>query len=195
MNRTDTLEVRAHEFAAHVHGRINHRRKYTGEPYIAHPEAVAEIVRSVPHDEVMIAAALLHDTREDCGVTNEEIFRRFGLKVASLVDDLTDVSKPTDGNRAVRKEIDRQHTAKASPRAKTIKLADLINNTESIVAHDPWFARTYLREKARLLDVLREGDATLWQQAYELLRAACGSLGVVLEEELAPLAPLGAREG
>ena len=47
--------------------------------------------------------------------------------MAYLVDCLTDVSKPSDGNRAVRKEIDRQHLAKASPKAKTIKLADLID--------------------------------------------------------------------
>ena len=68
--------------------------------------------------------------------------------MAELVDDLTDVSKPQDGNRATRKELDRQHTAKASPDAKTIKLADLISNSRSIMKDDPNFAKVYMKEKA-----------------------------------------------
>jgi (p)ppGpp synthase/HD superfamily hydrolase len=56
----------------------------------------------------------------------------FAKEVVALVEMLTDVSKPEDGNRAVRKEIDRQHTALASPEGKTIKLADLIDNTQSM---------------------------------------------------------------
>ena len=57
----------------------------------------------------------------------------------------------------------------ASARAQTIKLADLINNTSSIVKHDTKFAKVYLREKALLLDVLTRGDITLWRQAKDLL--------------------------
>ena len=96
-----------------------------------------------------------------------------------LVRDLTDVSKPEDGNRAVRKEIDRQHTAQASPQAKTIKLADLISNTVSIVEHDPKFARIYLKEKALLLEVLTEGDPTLYAMATKLLIWAEAELEVL----------------
>jgi hypothetical protein len=82
---------------------------------------------------------------------------------------LTDVSRPEDGNRAARKAIDLAHTAKASPAAKTIKLADLIDNTRSIVERDPDFAKVYLQEKARLLEVLQEGDPTLMAMAREYL--------------------------
>lgn len=163
-----TNEARAQEFATLAHARINHVRKYTGEPYINHPAAVVELVRSVPHTPEMLAAAWLHDVVEDCGVPLDGIERLFGYEVACLVENLTDVSKPSDGTRAVRKEIDRQHTALASPAAKTIKLADLIDNTASIVERDPNFARVYLREKALLLEVLREGDPTLYERA-----AAC----------------------
>lgn len=136
-------------------------RKYTGEPYFSHCEAVANIVRSVCDDENMIAAAYLHDVVEDCGVTIEEIKAKFGEDIASLVSDLTDVSKKSDGKRAVRKEIDRQHTAKASARAKTIKLADLISNCEDIMELDPKFGEIYLAEKELLLEVLTEGNPTL----------------------------------
>lgn len=69
----------------------------------------------------------------------------------------------------LRKAIDREHTAKASPAAKTIKLADLIDNTRSIVKYDPSFAEVYLREKAELLKVLTDGDQTLWSMAKDIL--------------------------
>ena len=67
----------------------------------------------------MLAAALLHDTVEDTGTPLKDIEAEFGPDVASLVEQLTDVSKPEDGDRKTRKEIDRQHIAKASVRAKT----------------------------------------------------------------------------
>lgn len=162
------LEIRAKEFATLAHGRINQRRKFTGEPYINHPAAVAEIVRSVPHTDEMLAAAWLHDTVEDCGIDMDEIHRVFGPQVTELVECLTDVSRIKDGNRATRRAIDRAHTAKASPAAKTIKLADLIDNTHNIVALDPNFAKVYLPEKRLLLAVLKEGDPTLWAQAFAL---------------------------
>ena len=162
------LELKAKSFAAKWHyGQI---RKYTNEPYIVHPAVVAELVRSVPHTAEMICAAWMHDTVEDTGATLAEIEDIFGTDIAGLVEMLTDVSQPKDGNRAARKRIDFEHTAKASPAAKTIKLADLIDNTRSIVVHDPGFARTYLAEKRRLLEVLAEGDATLWVEAKRLVK-------------------------
>lgn len=166
----DNLEKRALAFASKAHGSIDQRRKYTGEPYIVHPRAVAEIVRSVPHTAEMIAAAYLHDVVEDTPVTINEIETQFGPVVAELVGWLTDVSKPSDGNRRKRKHLDVLHTAKAPPYAKTIKLADLIDNTKSIAKHDPGFWQVYRREKLALLDVLKEGDATLWKLAASQTR-------------------------
>lgn len=166
------LEAHAAAFAARAHGAIDQRRKYTNEPYIDHPSAVADLVRSVPHTEEMLAAAWLHDTVEDAGISLNTIADRFGASVAGYVEMLTDVSKPEDGNRAARKAIDLAHSAKASPRGQTIKLADLIDNSRTIVAHDPDFARVYIEEKARLLEVLREGDPTLHAMASEIVALA-----------------------
>ena len=154
--RGSALLEEADAFAAHHHA--GQLRKYVGGPYIAHPRAVARLVRRFTHDEPMVAAALLHDVAEDCGVSLQEIERRFGSDVAGLVRDLTDVSRPQDGNRAKRKSIDRAHTAAASPRAKTIKACDLIHNTASIVRHDPDFAGVYLDEKGQLLPVLHNAS-------------------------------------
>src|ERR1700749_4267236 len=120
------LESDARDFATRAHARVGQVRKYSGAPYIEHPAAVADIVRSVPHTEAMLAAAWLHDTVEDTGTTLDEIRAGFGDEVAELVEMLTDVSRPDDGNRAARKKVDRRHSARASAAAKTIKLADLI---------------------------------------------------------------------
>jgi hypothetical protein len=115
----------------------------------------------------MIAAAWLHDTVEDTPATFRDIEQAFGHDVATLVGELTDISKPSDGNRATRKAIDREHLAAASPRAKTIKLADLIDNCRDICLHDARFARVFLDEMEALLRVLGEGDATLLKRAHK----------------------------
>lgn len=162
------LELFAKQFSTGAHARVNQRRKYTDDPYINHPAAVVELVRSVPHTEVMLAAAWLHDTVEDTDVTLDQVRDLFGEEVAQLVEMLTDVSKPEDGNREARKTLDRAHTSHTSPEAKTIKLADLIDNTRSIVERDPNFAVTYMMEKVLLLQVLRDGDPTLLDMARQL---------------------------
>jgi (p)ppGpp synthase/HD superfamily hydrolase len=165
----NNLEKRARIFATKWHG--DQKRKYTFEPYVTHPMAVAELVKLVPHTEEMVAAAYLHDTREDCAVTDEMIRTEFGDGVADLVGWLTDVSRPEDGNREVRKILDREHTAEAPREAKTIKLADLIDNSKSITKYDPDFAKIYLREKRLLLDeALKDGDPYLWAMADEIVR-------------------------
>lgn len=161
------LESRALAFAKAAHESIDQRRKYTGEPYIVHPMAVAGLVKSVPHSEAMVAAALLHDVVEDTPITIAQVAAEFGDEVATLVAWLTDVSRPEDGNRATRKNLDLEHLRQAPAAAKTIKLADLIDNTHTIKARDPSFWRVYRREKLALLRVLKEGDATLWQRAAE----------------------------
>lgn len=161
-----TLIEKARAFATAAHAAVGQLRKYTFEPYIVHPAEVAALVATVPgHTPEMIAAAWLHDTVEDTGVTIELIRSEFGAEVAELVGWLTDVSRPDHGNRAARKAVDRAHTAGAPAAAQTIKLADLIANTRSIMEHDEKFAVTYLAEKRMLLEVMTKGDPGLMAQA------------------------------
>jgi len=152
---------RAKEFAMAAHNSAQQVRKYTNEPYWVHPAEVAAIVATVPHTDEMLAAAWLHDTVEDTAITNQDIAREFGEEVAKLVGWLTDVSQPGDGNRSHRKQLDREHIANAPAEVHTIKLADLISNTKSIVEHDPEFAKVYLEEKRLLLEVLVKGNLSL----------------------------------
>ena len=156
---------RARVFATAAHAAVGQTRKYTGEPYVVHPIEVSELVASVNGTEAMVAAALLHDVLEDTEVTVDLLEEQFGSKVADLVLWLTDISRPKDGNRSARKALDRQHSAAAPAAAQTIKVADLISNTRSIIAHDPGFAKVYLEEKRLLLDVLTRADSTLLAMA------------------------------
>ena len=163
---------RARAFCIAAHAAVGQKRKYTGEPYAVHPIEVAQIVAdyAVGATEEMLIAALLHDVVEDTSITLDLIAAQFGVLVAAYVEQLTDVSRPQDGNRATRKALDCMHLADASPQAKTIKLADLISNSRSIRQHDPEFAKVYLAEKRELLKVLGEGDPTLFKMAEELSR-------------------------
>lgn len=162
---------KARILATAAHHAVNQTRKYTGAPYIDHPQEVVHWIQHVQHTPSMLAAAWLHDTVEDTGITLELIESEFGSDIAALVEMLTDVSTSSDGNRSVRKAKDRDHIAAASPEAKTIKLADLLSNTRSIIKHDKQFAKVYMKEMAQLLTVLVEGDALLLEYAHRLLTA------------------------
>lgn len=171
-----SLEEQARRFATEAHAAAGQRRKYTDEPYIVHPAAVVELVRSVTDDEHMLAAAWLHDTVEDTPSTLGDIESHFGQRVAELVDMLTDSAQPSAKNRAARKLAHFRHTADAAPDAQTIKLADIIDNTRAIVQFDADFARVYLVEKQIQIQLLQDGDKRLWQQADHIIRHGLNQL-------------------
>ncbi|HMK66383.1 MAG TPA: HD domain-containing protein, partial [Thermodesulfobacteriota bacterium] len=173
----------ARRFAEEAHGRIGHQRKFSGAPYTEHLQAVARLVGDVSKDPETLAAAWLHDTVEDTPVTIKDIEVAFGPTLAKLVLELTDVSRPGDGNRAVRKTIDLNHLALASPRAKTVKLADLIDNCQDICKHDPAFAGVYIAEMNALLGVLKEGDKGLYSKASNTMAQCASTLGLPLGPE------------
>jgi len=166
--RMHDLVARVRRYATEAHSRINHRRKYSFEPYDVHLRDVAGIVATVTDDPDTIAA-WLHDVVEDTPASFLDIEREFGPTLAALVEELRDVSRPADGNRAARKAMDRAHLAGASSRAKTVKLADLIDNCRDICRQDPEFARVFLQEMASLLEVLGDGDQRLHKKASAAL--------------------------
>src|ERR1051325_2452018 len=125
----------AAHFAAIKHARQT-RKGDQGEPYVNHLIEVAELVTSAidQPDPNLIAAALLHDTVEDVGVTLDELRERFGADVASLVAEVTDdKSLP----KHVRKQLQIENAPKKSVRAQMIKLADKTSNLRSILRCPP----------------------------------------------------------
>ena len=159
------MKNQALTYATAAHAAVGQRRKYTDQPYIVHPIRVAGIVDKFGGTDEMIMAAYLHDVVEDTGVSIEDILDMFGSVVAVIVDGLTDVSKPEDGNRAVRKAMDRQHSADATWAAQFVKCADIIDNAGDIGDHDPSFNVVYRQEMLLLLGVIDEVKDTLIYQA------------------------------
>ncbi len=160
-------------FEAMLFAREKHKyqiRKYTGNPYVDHLAEVAGIVMTVGwlymevHPDVVMAVSWLHDVMEDQDISHKELDERFGRKVADGVLLLSDLE---EGNRAARKEASRKRLAQAPGWVQTIKYADLISNTSSIIQHDPKFAAVYLEEKRLLLDVMDKGHPLLRDIARE----------------------------
>ena len=158
----DTRVLKASEFSREAHR--GQKRKYTGEDYYYHTKDVAHRVWVSGGSVEAICAALLHDTIEDTETTYNELLGVFGEVIANMVLKLSDVSVPEDGNRAYRKKLDREAYADACNDTKTVKLADLLSNTSSIVRYDKKFAAIYMKEKELLLPFLKGGNVGLFNQ-------------------------------
>ena len=85
-NTDADLLRRAYAYADEKHAGQTRR---SGEPYITHPLAVAEILTELEMDDATLAAGLLHDVVEDCGVSRDELAKEFGDEIADLVDGVT----------------------------------------------------------------------------------------------------------
>ena len=174
-----SLIERARVFCIAAHEAVGQRRKYSDAPYWHHPEHVVRILQQFstqPVSDEMIAAGYLHDVVEDTKVSLETIRDLFGNNVYHLVENLTDISRPEDGNRRVRKSLDLEHTRLASLEAKAVKCADLVSNAPSIVDSDPGFAVVWLREKAALLEVLADADPGLYNEAVRVYQECLDKL-------------------
>lgn len=155
-------------FAAGAHYGVGQMRETLDDPnvpYIVHPLEVADTVAGVAGISTeAIIAALLHDVVEDTKVPIEVIRHMFGLEVAELVLDVTDVYTPEaypDKNRAERKRLEAERLSYIDPEAQTIKLADGLSNTPSIAENKPKFMPTYGPEKRAVWNVLVKGDVGL----------------------------------
>ncbi|RTH00581.1 RelA/SpoT family protein, partial [Thermus scotoductus] len=146
----DREKVReAYRFAEEAHrGQL----RKSGEPYITHPVAVAEILASLRMDADTVAAGLLHDTLEDCGVAPEELERRFGLAVRKLVEGETKVSKlyklaNLEGEEKRAEDLRQMFIAMAEDvRIIIVKLADRLHNLRTLEHMPPEKQRRIAKE-------------------------------------------------
>ena len=128
---------RAHGYAARA---LEGQFRKSGDPYFVHPLNLASIITELRLDGASVCAALLHDVVEDCGGSPrlEDVRRRFGERVASVVDHCTD-AKPDPGQAkppwADRKRAYVQHLHDTDDIwAVMVSAADKIHNARSIVA-------------------------------------------------------------
>jgi GTP pyrophosphokinase len=126
------LICRAFEFAYKLH---EGQYRASGEPYIAHPVAVAGLLRDLGGSSVMIAAGFLHDVVEDTDVTAQEIESRFGVEVRQLVEGVTKLSKFNFSSKTERQaeNFRRMFLAMAADiRVIVVKLADRLHNMRTL---------------------------------------------------------------
>ena len=120
-------------FATQLHAQQTRKGKLT--PYIAHLLSVAALVLEAGADEDVAIAALLHDAVEDQGglETLAEIRRRYGERVANIVDSCSDAYTIPKPPWRERKEAYLQHLSEATPAARLVSLADKLHNSRSIL--------------------------------------------------------------
>jgi (p)ppGpp synthase/HD superfamily hydrolase len=177
MSKTEILQF-VKNFADEAHG--SQVRKYSGERYIVHPIRVMEMVREFKDDLPSLSAALLHDVLEDTPVTQavmeSALLRVMEAKHASktigLVVELTDVfvKEGYPGlNRRSRKEKEAARLASVSADAQSIKYADIIDNVTDIVREDTDFAKVYVSEAKKMLQVMDSGHPVLRGNALAIV--------------------------
>ncbi len=128
----DQLVCRAFEFAYQLH---KGQMRASGDPYIAHPVAVAGLLRSLGGDSAMIAAGFLHDVVEDTAVTADEIEDHFGEEVRHLVEGVTKLSKFNFDSKTEQQaeNFRRMFLAMAKDiRVIVVKLADRLHNMRTL---------------------------------------------------------------
>ncbi len=132
------LITKAFNFAKHAHKGV---RRLSGEPYIMHPLAVAQIVSSeIGLGSTSICSALLHDVVEDTDYTVEDIENMFGPKIAQIVDGLTKISGGIFGDHASAQAENFKKlllTMSDDIRVILIKIADRLHNMRTLGAQAP----------------------------------------------------------
>jgi (p)ppGpp synthase/HD superfamily hydrolase len=125
--------LRAFQFAADKHA--GQTRKASTIPYIAHLMGVAALVLEAGGDEDLAIAALLHDVVEDCGGAPmlKEVRRRFGRRVASVVEGCTDADSDPKPPWRERKEGYIRRLRSADADTRLVSAADKLNNVRSIL--------------------------------------------------------------
>jgi len=83
---------------------------------------------------------------------------------------VTEKSLKSDGNRKVRKEIDRLHYSSGTGVSQNIKILDMIDNIPSMALYNREFTKVYIKEKLSLLDILDKGDSYIRNKAYKIIR-------------------------
>ncbi|WP_067666595.1 RelA/SpoT family protein [Nocardia miyunensis] len=158
------LLQRAFDVADEKHA---HQFRKSGDPYITHPLAVANILAELGMDTTTLVAALLHDTVEDTGYSLDELTEEFGQEVAHLVDGVTKLDKVNLGAAAEAETIRKMIIAMArDPRVLVIKVADRLHNMRTMRFLPPEKQAKKARETLEVIAPLahRLGMATVkWE--------------------------------
>jgi GTP pyrophosphokinase len=166
------LVERAYEFAAKAH---QGQMRKSGRPYLEHPLHTAMVLTDLQLDADTLAAALLHDVSEDCGVTLQEIEAKFNPRIAKLVDGVTKLSKLTSqaGEEEARSKLQAENLRKMllatteDFRVLLIKLADRLDNMRTLGALPLVKRRAIARETLEIYAPLAH-RLGIWRAKWQL---------------------------
>ncbi|WP_193200653.1 RelA/SpoT family protein [Nostoc sp. MG11] len=165
---SDTVLIAsAFEFAYQLH---QGQYRKSGEPYIAHPVAVAGSLRDLGGSPAMIAAGFLHDVVEDTDVTIEEIEERFGPEVRQLVEGVTKLSKINFKSKteSQAENFRRMFLAMAQDiRVIVVKLADRLHNMRTL-QYMPEASRRRSAQETRDIFAPLANRLGIWRIKWEL---------------------------
>jgi (p)ppGpp synthase/HD superfamily hydrolase len=147
-------------------------RKYENIRYETHPIRVALALSQTIHNHTAnICVALSHDVVEDtelefhdveCWYTSWELYDHYKDEIQEIIHGIpmvTDVSKPSDGKRAIRKEMDRIHASQADAARQTLKYVDIRDNLISMAQYDAQHVKkNWAPEKLLALELMDKGD-------------------------------------
>mgnify|MGYP002524580236 CR=1 FL=1 len=157
-------------FAVNAHrGQL---RKGSSTPYILHPMEAAAVVGTMTADDEILAAAVLHDTVEDTGVTVEQLREQFGEHVAALVAAESEnkrEDKPAADTWKIRKEETIEHLKTAPTEVKMLTLGDKLSNIRSMY-------RDHLRLGDELWQRFNQKDKNEHRWYYESLAECLSDL-------------------
>ncbi|HEX2858981.1 MAG TPA: bifunctional (p)ppGpp synthetase/guanosine-3',5'-bis(diphosphate) 3'-pyrophosphohydrolase [Alphaproteobacteria bacterium] len=137
---------RAYVYSMKAHG---NQKRASGEPYLNHPLAVAEVLADMKLDDHSIAVGLLHDTLEDTLSTYDELEKIFGREVAELTEGVTKLSRVSFEDKSIEQAENFRKLLLAMSkdiRVLLIKLADRMHNMRTIDAKKPESQRKTARE-------------------------------------------------
>lgn len=146
------LEKKAWSFAEKAHAGV--KRKFSGDPYFEHVRKVFKLVKKVDTNKILGAAALLHDTLEDCPeVTYDILVNEFGVEVADIVKELTSKEDLLDVMGKPEYLLDKMATM--SDDALTVKLCDRLQNLSDHFSASDKFRQKYYTETRYIIDGLK----------------------------------------
>jgi GTP pyrophosphokinase len=158
---------RAFDMAVDAH---EGQKRATGEPYVTHPIATAQLLADLAIDPVAVVAALLHDVPEDTEYSLTEVEDRFGTEVAQLVDGVTKLSRFSTHTHEQRQaeNIRKMLLAMAQDiRVVLIKLADRLHNMRTLHGLPPEKQQRIARQTMEIYAPLAE-RLGIWQMKWEL---------------------------
>ena len=160
------------EFASTRHA--DQYREIDRAPFIAHPIEVGSLLHCDGQPDEVIAAGLLHDVLEKTATTSRQLRRRFGARIARLVELVSD--DPSIGDYEKRKRQLRDRLAPGESEALAIFAADKISKVRELALLPPW----------RLYKTTTRAKLTHYQASLEMLRRVAGDLALVdrLDAEL-----------